>query len=124
MSSSRCRKPTEVGKLVKLYREQRHLSQIGLGRKMSCTPSYISRVELGDRPAHKRETIEDACRALELGPEQRDRLIVAGGYAPLWTTDITVRQLVFLLRNLPTRRERKLRRAIRQLTEDTCRCDG
>jgi transcriptional regulator with XRE-family HTH domain len=106
--------------LTKLYRERVGMNQSDLARRCNFCPSYVSRIERGDRPRHQRSTLEDVAQGLGLDAEHRDSLLLSGGYAPEWATDVTVRQLVFLLRHLPPKQERLLRKRIRNTVKDIC----
>jgi len=46
-------------------------------------PSYLTRIEHGDREPPRQHIVEALARALRLSLPDRNRLLVAAGYAPL-----------------------------------------
>ena len=46
-------------------------------------PSYLTRIEHGDREPPRQHIVEALARALRLSLQDRNRLLVAAGYAPL-----------------------------------------
>jgi transcriptional regulator with XRE-family HTH domain len=67
---------------LRVFREQRGLSQNALAARMGTNASMVLRVERGERAPRDRAWVEDAAAALELSPDERDDLLVAAGYVP------------------------------------------
>jgi hypothetical protein len=74
--------PTEFGPLMRFYRERIGKSRNALCHEVGCDPSYGTRIEAGDREPPRQHLVEAFARGLRLTPQERDRLLVAGGYAP------------------------------------------
>jgi transcriptional regulator with XRE-family HTH domain len=72
---------TSFGALVRSYRERAKLSQSALARQAGLDASFINRVESGQRGA-EREPVEALVGALQLAPEEADRLLAAAGHLP------------------------------------------
>ncbi len=70
-----------VGALLRSYRERAKLSQSALARLAGLDASFVNRVESGQRGA-EREPVEALIRALQLPPEEADRLLAAAGHLP------------------------------------------
>jgi len=104
--------------IVQTYRLRKNLSRVQLGLKTNLSSSYISRIELGERGHQRRETLTAIAAALDIPEEQQDHLLISACHAPDWATDVTVRQLVFLIRNLPANQQRLLRKRIQQVVTD------
>lgn len=68
--------------LLGVFRRWRALSCNELARAIGCDPSYISRMERGEREPPRRPVVEALVGALALGPDDGDRLLVAAGYVP------------------------------------------
>jgi transcriptional regulator with XRE-family HTH domain len=62
-------------------RQAAGLSQRALAKRCGLTPAYLSLLE-GGRRMPERQTVERLGAALELGDEERARLMIAAGYAP------------------------------------------
>jgi transcriptional regulator with XRE-family HTH domain len=69
------------GGRLRALRERAGLSQSALARKAGLDPSFINRLESGQRGAD-RKVAEDVIQALELPPADADRLLAAGGHLP------------------------------------------
>jgi transcriptional regulator with XRE-family HTH domain len=87
--------------LLRALREKAGLSQSALARRAGLDPSFINRLESGQRGA-ERAVAEALVLALELPPEEADRLRAAGGYLPpdlarLGLDDPTLRLVVQVL---------------------------
>jgi transcriptional regulator with XRE-family HTH domain len=67
--------------LLKRWREARRWSQERLAERAAMDHSLVSRLESGQR-SPTREAVEKLARGLELGAEQKDRLLIAAGYFP------------------------------------------
>ena len=68
--------------LLKMYRERARYSGVGLSKKVGVDPSYLNRIEAGDRPAPLRDVTIALASALRLSPAERDRFVFAAGYTP------------------------------------------
>lgn len=68
--------------LLRAFRQQAGRSQSALARLVGVDASYINRLESGEREPPRRSLIEALAMALELRPEDRDRLLVAAGQLP------------------------------------------
>ena len=75
--------PTELGVLLKHWRAVRRTSQLGLASTAGTTPRYVSFVETG-RARPTRSMIVRLARALDLPLRERNELLLAAGYAPLY----------------------------------------
>ncbi|MGH2460390.1 MAG: helix-turn-helix domain-containing protein [Chloroflexota bacterium] len=69
------------GSVLRSLREGAHLSQSAVARRAGLDPSFVNRLESGQRNA-ERSIAERLAQALELEPAQADRLLAAGGYLP------------------------------------------
>lgn len=49
---------------------------------LSLDPSYLNRIERGEREPPRRELVEALAAALRLAPAERDDLLVAAGHLP------------------------------------------
>jgi transcriptional regulator with XRE-family HTH domain len=71
----------EVGPLLKQWRERRRLSQLELSNRAEVSTRHLSFVETGrSRPTP--EMIERLAGHLDVPLRERNRLLLAGGYAP------------------------------------------
>jgi transcriptional regulator with XRE-family HTH domain len=68
--------------LLGQYRTMAQLSCNQLGRAVGVDPSYISRLERGEREPPRRAVVLALARALDLPVEQADGLLAVAGYAP------------------------------------------
>ena len=68
--------------LLRRYRERAELSCNELARAVSVDPSYISRLERGEREPPRRRVVEALASALRLALDEQDCLLVSAGYAP------------------------------------------
>lgn len=87
---------------LKEFRERAGLSQYALAGRAGIDPSYVNRVERGERDAPTREVVEALAQALELNAVETDDLLLSAGYAPvsrvaLRTGDPTMRLLFDIL---------------------------
>jgi len=69
------------GGLLRTYRERARLSQSALARRAGLDPSFVNRLESGQRSA-ERSVAEKLVAALELTSAETDRLLAAGGHLP------------------------------------------
>ena len=72
----------DFASLLRHYRERADLSCNELARAVAVDPSYISRLERGEREPPRRPVVERLAGALQLELEDQDRLLVSAGYAP------------------------------------------
>jgi transcriptional regulator with XRE-family HTH domain len=68
--------------LLRSYRDQAGMSCNELARAVAVDPSYISRLERGEREPPRRPIVERLAMSLRLSVEDQDRLLVTAGYAP------------------------------------------
>lgn len=69
------------GAVLRELRERAKLSQSALARGAGLDPSFVNRLESGQRGAD-RSVVEALARALELSGPDADRLLAAGGHLP------------------------------------------
>lgn len=69
--------------LLRTFRERVGRSRNNLAQEVGVDPSYLTRIEHGDREPPRQHIVEALARALRLSLPDRNRLLVAGGYAPL-----------------------------------------
>jgi transcriptional regulator with XRE-family HTH domain len=75
--------PTELGPLLKHWRAVRGTSQLELASSAATTPRYVSFLETG-RAQPSRAMIVRLARALDIPLRERNELLLAAGYAPLY----------------------------------------
>lgn len=73
----------DFGPLLRGFRERSGRSRNKLAHDVGCDPSYLCRIEHGDREPPRQHIVEALTRALRLSVPERNRLLVAAGYAPL-----------------------------------------
>jgi len=69
--------------LLRSFREAAGRSRNNLAHEVGVDPSYLTRIEHGDREPPRQHIVEALARALRLSLPNRNRLLVAAGYAPL-----------------------------------------
>ena len=74
----------EIGELLRYWRQVRGKSQLDLAGDAATTPRYVSVVETG-RAQASRQMIVRLARALDVPLRERNALLLAGGYAPLYS---------------------------------------
>jgi transcriptional regulator with XRE-family HTH domain len=72
-----------VGELLRHWRRARGLSQLGLALEAGTTPRHLSFVESG-RSQPSRAMVLRLARVLDVPLRERNRLLLAAGYAPLY----------------------------------------
>lgn len=72
-----------VGQLLREWRERRHLSQLALAIEAEVSTRHLSFVETG-RSKPTREMILRLTEHLDVPLRERNRLLLAGGYAPVY----------------------------------------
>lgn len=75
--------PTDLGVLLKHWRGVRGTSQLALASHAGTTPRYVSFVETG-RAQPSRAMILRLARTLDLPLRERNELLLAAGYAPVY----------------------------------------
>jgi len=69
--------------LLRSFRERVSRSRNNLAYEVGVDPSYLTRIEHGDREPPRQHIVEALARALRLTVPERNRLLVAAGYAPV-----------------------------------------
>lgn len=80
--------PSPFGPLLHRLRTQQGLSMNGLARAVGCDPSFISRLERGEREPPRRVIVGTIAKALDLPAADADRLLLAAGLAPEWLVQL------------------------------------
>src|SRR5258706_11923151 len=75
--------PQGVGTLLRRWREARHLSQLDLALDAEVSSRHISFLETG-RAAPSREMLLTLCTVLDVPFRERNFLLLAAGYAPIY----------------------------------------
>lgn len=76
--------PTQpIGELLRMWRQRRRLSQLDLAADAGISPRHLSFLETG-RSTPSREMVLRLAEQLDLPLRERNRLLVAAGYAPLF----------------------------------------
>ncbi len=73
----------DFASLLRSFRERANRSRNNLAHEVGVDPSYLTRIEHGDREPPRQHIVEAIARALRLNVADRNRLLVAAGYAPL-----------------------------------------
>ena len=76
--------PTGLGHLLRHWRSVRAKSQLDLASEAQTTPRYVSFVETG-RAQPSRQMVVRLARALDVPLRERNELLLAAGYAPLYS---------------------------------------
>lgn len=76
--------PHSVGELLRAWREQRRLTQLDLALQAEVSTRHLSFVETG-RAAPSREMVLHLAEQLEVPLRERNQLLLAAGYAPLYS---------------------------------------
>jgi len=69
--------------MLRSFRERAVRSRNALAHEVGVDPSYLTRIEHGDREPPRQHIVEALARALRLSIPERNRLLVAAGYAPM-----------------------------------------
>src|SRR5216683_829661 len=72
-----------VGGLLREWRQRRHLSQLDLACEAEISTRHLSFVETG-RASPSREMVLNLAERLEVPLRERNSLLVAAGYAPVF----------------------------------------
>lgn len=75
--------PLTIGHLLREWRQRRHLSQLDLAGEADVSTRHLSFVETG-RSAPSREMVLRLADRLEVPLRERNRLLTAAGYAPMY----------------------------------------
>ena len=73
---------------LKRERQNAGLSQSALARSVGVHPSYVSRLEKGERRPPSREFVERLSTVLGIGVREKNNLLTAAGFAPVTTEDL------------------------------------
>ncbi len=73
-----------AGRLLREWRQRRRLSQLDLALEAEISQRHLSFVESG-RAAPSREMLLHLCGYLDIPLRERNTLLLAGGYAPMFT---------------------------------------
>jgi transcriptional regulator with XRE-family HTH domain len=73
--------PQTAGELIRFWRTQRHLTQLELALDANVSTKHLSFVETG-RSRPSRQLLVHLAQHLDLPIAERNRLILAGGFAP------------------------------------------
>src|SRR5512132_960939 len=76
-------KPLHVGEHLREWRQRRHLSQLGLAVDAEISARHLSFVETG-RSAPSREMVLRLAERLEVPLRERNLLLLAAGFAPVY----------------------------------------
>ncbi|MSQ23804.1 MAG: XRE family transcriptional regulator [Chloroflexi bacterium] len=69
--------------LLRSFRERVTRSRNNLAYEVGVDPSYLTRIEHGDREPPRQHIVEALARALRLSVTERNRLLITAGYAPV-----------------------------------------
>jgi transcriptional regulator with XRE-family HTH domain len=72
-----------VGTLLQHWRRERRMSQLALSNEAGVTPRHVSFVESG-RANPSREMVLTLARALDVPLRERNQMLLAAGFAPLY----------------------------------------
>ena len=86
MSTTTVVAPSELGVLLRHWRSVRGMSQLDLASEAGSTPRYVSFVETG-RSQPTRQMVVRLARALDVPLRERNDLLLAAGFAPLYTRE-------------------------------------
>ena len=75
--------PKGIGPLLRRWRESRHLSQLELALDADVSSRHISFLETG-RAAPSREMLLTLSNVLDVPLRERNILLLAAGYAPIY----------------------------------------
>src|SRR6187551_139907 len=75
--------PVHIGDHLREWRQRRHLSQLDLAGDAEISARHLSFVETG-RSAPSREMVLRLAERLEVPLRERNALLVAAGYAPMY----------------------------------------
>src|SRR3569833_241259 len=91
---------SELGQLLRYWREARNRSQMALSLDAGVSQRHLSFIEIG-RSVPSRETLLGIADALEVPFRDRNTLLLAAGYAPMYAdSEWTEREMGHLTRAL------------------------
>jgi transcriptional regulator with XRE-family HTH domain len=100
MDRAQAAAPVGVGRLLRQWRAQRGLSQLDLAGEAGISARHLSFVETG-RAQPSREMVLLLSRALDVPLRDRNELLVAAGYAPVYRqTDLAAPAMAHVRRAL------------------------
>lgn len=73
-----------IGRLLRTWRERRHLSQIDLANAAEISPRHVSFLETG-RSAPSRAMLIRLSERLDIPLRERNTLLLSAGYAPMYS---------------------------------------
>ncbi len=76
----------EFGALLRHWRAVRGMSQLDLASEAGSTPRYVSFIETG-RSSPSRQMVVRLARALDVPLRERNELLLAAGFAPLYSRE-------------------------------------
>src|SRR6201990_1863444 len=76
-------KPPRLGELLKMWRSKRRMSQLDLAVQAGVSARHLSFVETG-RSAPSREMVLHLAEELDVPLRERNVLLIAAGFAPLF----------------------------------------
>jgi transcriptional regulator with XRE-family HTH domain len=82
------KKNRRFSELLKFYRTRKGLSNTKLGSKVGVDPSYLSRIEAGNRHPPKRDLVLKLGDALGLTTDEKDDFLFYANYAPIYPEDL------------------------------------
>jgi len=83
MTAELLEEPQTVGELIRFWRMRRRLSQLDLALKAEMSTKHLSFVETG-RARPSRQLLIHLSHHLDLPMAERNRLLLAGGFAPVY----------------------------------------
>ena len=76
--------PPAIGELLRGWRQRRNLSQLELSLSAAVSSRHVSFIETG-RASPSREMVLKLAEELEVPLRERNALLLAAGYAPVYT---------------------------------------
>jgi transcriptional regulator with XRE-family HTH domain len=76
-------RPAKVGEVIRFWRERRRLTQLDVSVETGISTRHLSCVETG-RAQPSRDLLGRIAEHLQLPLAERNRLLLAGGYAPIY----------------------------------------
>jgi len=83
LQSARMRASASVGALIQHWRKSRHLSQLDLANRAQVSPRHLCFLETG-RAKPSREMVLLLANALDVPLRERNALLLAAGFAPMF----------------------------------------
>ncbi|MPZ13964.1 MAG: helix-turn-helix domain-containing protein [Chloroflexi bacterium] len=72
----------DFARVLRRYRDRLGISRNQLAREVGVDASYLTRIEHGERHPPRLHVVEALARRLRLSAADRDRLLIAAGFAP------------------------------------------